>query len=110
MRPGENPSVAQSGVECARVPSPTTDGMSTARPDLNFVPTLLGAGLSKTHAGGCEKNHEDESGRAHGGACQIKLSALLSDVLTRDASDRGRRGQCYGARLRLLRDSLREQG
>ena len=42
MRARKDPSVAQSGVEGASIAPTTADGVTTASPYLNFVPTLLG--------------------------------------------------------------------
>ena len=45
MRAGEDPSIAQAGVEGACVAASAADGVAAARPDLNFVAALLRTGL-----------------------------------------------------------------
>ena len=45
MRIGENPSIAQAGVECAGVRGSSGNGVSTAGPDFDLVAALLGTGL-----------------------------------------------------------------
>jgi hypothetical protein len=44
---GEDPSIAQAGVECAGVAASAGDGVSATRPDLNFVAALLRADLGR---------------------------------------------------------------
>ncbi len=45
VRAGEDPSVAQAGVEGAGVASSAAYGVAAARPDLDFVAALLRTGL-----------------------------------------------------------------
>jgi hypothetical protein len=47
MRAGEDPSIAQAGVKGAGVLCATRDRVAAARPYLDFVAALLGAGLSE---------------------------------------------------------------
>ena len=46
MWAGEDPSIAQAGVEDASVAASAADGVAAARPDLDFVAAFLRAGLS----------------------------------------------------------------
>lgn len=45
VRSGKNPSIAQSGVEDTRVAPASSDRVTSARPDLDFVPTFFGSFL-----------------------------------------------------------------
>jgi len=45
MRAGDDPSVAQAGVEDAGVAASAADGVAAAGPELHFMPVFLGAGL-----------------------------------------------------------------
>ena len=56
---GEDPSVAQAGVEDAGVAASAGDGVAAAGPDFNFVATLLGAGLGEGQRR-CEEQKRDE--------------------------------------------------
>jgi hypothetical protein len=48
----EDPAIAEAGIEGAGVAAASSDGMSAARPNLNFVAALLGADLGRGQARG----------------------------------------------------------
>src|SRR5271157_1157612 len=65
MRAGENPSVAEAGVEGARVFRAAGDGVAAARPDLDFVATSFGSRLREARRRCKQQDPEEEQGRAH---------------------------------------------
>jgi hypothetical protein len=66
MRVGENPSVAEAGVESAGIAASSSDRMAATTPDLDFVSALLRSGLSEARGRGDEKNYSDAQGCAQG--------------------------------------------
>src|ERR1700722_4524907 len=48
MRAGDNPSIAEAGVEDAGVAASAADGVAAAGPELDFVTVFFGAGLFRT--------------------------------------------------------------
>ena len=54
MRAGEDPSVAQAGVEGAGVAASAADGVAAAGPDFDFVAAFFGTGLGQAE-GGCDQ-------------------------------------------------------
>ena len=46
MRAGQNPSIAQAGIEDAGIAASAADGVPAARPDLDFVAAFFRSGLS----------------------------------------------------------------
>jgi hypothetical protein len=64
MRAGDDPPVTQAGIEDAGIPASAADGVSAARPDLDFVTVFLGAGLRQRDRGE-GADGESEQKRAH---------------------------------------------
>src|ERR1017187_4492878 len=62
---GEDPSVAQSGVEGAGVASSPVDGVAAARPDLDLTAALFWTSLGEAQWRPDQQDREDEKGRAH---------------------------------------------